>query len=317
MATLTNEQLLQKATLTTGDFGGAGEAPLSVEQVKEFIKLLAAPQTILSDVRRVTANAAKWQESIIDFGGRITKPGVEATRLEAGERAKPTTGNVEISTVLLRAEVPISDEVLEDNVAESGFANDLEQLIANQFGFDVEELMVQGDTASGDPYLAQLNGWLKQAQGAAGHVINAESLGEEYQTVFRKLLTAMPNRFKNNLTTDGRFYVPVILEELYRDILSSRGTPLGDVMLTGTGELRYQGVQIKGAATIPVSGSNTSSVLLTNRNNLYAGFRRSMTLETWRDPREGATSFIVTARVDAKIAVPAATCIATNVSVAT
>jgi hypothetical protein len=40
-----------------------------------------------------------------------------------------------------------------------------------------------------------------------------------------------------------------------------------------------------------------------------------MTLETFRDPREGATSFIVTARVDAKIAVPDATAIATSVNV--
>lgn len=317
MATLSNEELLRKATLTTTDFGGAGEAPLSVEQVKEFIKLFSAPQVFLSDVRRVTSNAAKWQESIVDFGGRITKPGVEATRLEAAERAKPTTGNVEISTVLLRAEVPISDEVLEDNVAQQGFANDLEALIADQFGFDIEELLVQGDTGSGDAYLAQLNGWLKQAQGAAGHVTDATTLGADYQTIFRKLLNSLPNRFKRQLTTDFRFYVPVILEELYRDILASRGTPLGDLTLTGVGELRYQGILIKGAPVMPVTAGtpDTCQILLANRNNLYAGFRRSMTLETWRDPREGATSFVVTARVDAKIAVPAATAIATNVNV--
>lgn len=311
-----NEELLRKANLTTTDFGGAGEAPLSVEQVNEFIRLLAADQVFLGDVRRVTANAAKWQESIVDFGGRITKPGVEATRLGSTDRVKPSTGSVEISTVLLRAEVPVSDEALEDNVAQAGFANDLEVLIADQFGFDVEDLMVNGDLASSDTYLAQIDGWIKQAQGASGHVFNANTTGQDYQTIFKKLLQSLPNRFKRN-RQDWRYYVPVVLEEQYRDILSSRGTALGDLTLTGQNELRYQGILIKGAPSLAVtSGSpDTSSILLANRNNLYAGFRRAITMETFRDPREGATSFIVTARVDAKIAVPAATAIATNVDV--
>jgi HK97 family phage major capsid protein len=222
-----NAELLQKATLTTTDFGGAGEAPLSIAQVREFIKLLSAKQVFLPDVRRVTSTANKWQESIVDFGGRITKPGVEAERLASGERVKPTTGSVEISTVLLRAEVPVSDESLEDNVAESGFANDLEMMIADQFGSDVEELMLQGDTASGDAYLKQLDGWIKQAQGAKGHVLAASSLGKDYQSIFKKLLQSVPIRHQRNLVQDGRYYVPVTLEQEYRDILSSRGTPLG------------------------------------------------------------------------------------------
>lgn len=312
---ISNEELLQKATLTTSDFGGATEAPLSVEQVQEFITLMAAQQVFLPDVRRVTANAAKWEESIVDFGGRITKGGTEATRLDAGDRVKPSTGNVTISTVLLRAEVPVSDEALEDNVAQSGFANDLERLIADQFGYDVEDLLVNGDTGHASDTFLQLNdGWLKQAQGASGNTVDASGDGQDYQTIFKKLLQSVPNRHKRGLTTDGRFYVPTILEEQYRDILAARGTPLGDLTLTGTSELRYQGILIKGAPVIDIT-NDTTNVLLANRNNLYAGFRRSMTLETFRDPREGATSFVVTARVDSEIAVPEATAIATNVDV--
>lgn len=315
---ISNEELLRKATLTTSDFGGAGEAPLSVEQVRQFLKLLAANQVFLPDVRTVTANAAKWEESIVDFGGRITRGGTEFTRLTEENRVKPTTGNVEISTVLLRAEVPVSDEVMEDNVEEEGFANTLEVMIADQFGFDVEELMVAGDTESADAYLKLLDGWLKQAQGAGGHVVNAEADGQDYQTVFRKLLTSIPNRFKRGIHGgDWRFYVPVVLEELYRDILANRGTPLGDLRLEGNGDISYQGIILKGAASIPVTAGSPdkSSVLLANRQNLYAGWRRRMTIETFRDPREGGTSFVVTARVDAEIAVTEATAIATNVNV--
>lgn len=309
---ISNKELLQKATLTTGDFGGATEAPLSVEQVKEFIKLMSAEQTFLPNVRQVTANAAKWEESIVDFGSRITHGGTEATRLEEKDRSKPTTGNVTISTVLLRAEVPVSDETLEDNVAEEGFANDLELLIADRFGYDVEELLVNGDTESSDNYLKLLDGWLKQAVDS-GHVVDASADGQDYQTIFKKLLQSIPNRHKRRLQQEARFWVPVTVEEEYRDQLADRGTALGDFNLTRSGDLTYQGIKIQGAPVIPIDKNDKCSVLLAHDKNLYAGFRRRMTMETFRDPREGATSFVVTARVDAEIAVPDAVAIATEV----
>lgn len=327
---LSTEELLQKAVLSvgdgvgSGDFGGTGQAPLSVEQVTQFIELMSAQQVMLSDVRTVTSSAAKWQESIINFATRITRPGVEATRLDTTKRAKPSTGSVEISTVLLRAEVPVSDEVFEDNVAGQNLTQSLERTITDRFGFDIEDLFVNGDTgfsagsSDDQAYYQQLNGWLHQAKVATGNnAFDATTFGQDYQEIFRKATQSMPRRFLRNLTTDGRFYISTRVEQKYRDILSSRGTPLGDLMLTGKNELRYQGVLILGVpsfdAGVDIVGATKGNVLLTNHNNLYAGFHRTMKFETWRDPREGATSFIVTARVDAKIAVPSATVLAYNV----
>lgn len=316
------DELLEKATLTTADFSptNATAAPLSVEQATSFISLFAASQAFLPDVRTVMSNSSKWSEALLDFGGRITKPGVEATRLVNADRVKPTTGVIDISTVLLRAEVPVSDEAMEDNIARQGFANDLETLIADQFGFDIEELMVNGDTAvvGTDPFLGLLDGWLKQAQGTAGNVLDAGgSSRDDYQTIFATLLGSIPNRFKRNLAGDWRFYVPVVLEELYRDKLAARNTSLGDISLTNAGAITYQGIPLKTAASLGVDETaNTSTILLANRNNLIAGYRRNITIESFRDPREGSTSFIVTARVDAKIGLPQATAVATDVGVA-
>jgi HK97 family phage major capsid protein len=319
---LSTEELLRKAILTettaggaeTIGIGGSGQAPLSVEQVTQFIELMSAQQVMLSDVRTVTSNAAKWQESILNFADRIARPGVEATRLASGDRVKPSTGVVEISTVLLRGEVPVSDEVLEDNVAGQGLVQSLERTISDRFGFDIEDLFVNGDTSNGgDSYLAQIDGWLKQAQ-TSGNSVDGSTYGQDYQEIFRVLLNDMPLRFLRNLETDGRFYIPKRTEQKYRDILSSRGTPLGDIMLTGKNDLTYQGIKIVGVPSFGVT-ANKSSILLTNKNNLYAGFHRAMKFETWRDPREGATSFIVTARVDAEVAVPEATVIAHDVDV--
>jgi hypothetical protein len=319
-----NAELLRKAVTTTADFGGAGEAPLSIQQADRFIVLLSTDQVMLNEVRRVSSNAAKWNESILDFSSRIARPGVEATRLDAADRTKPATGMVEISTTLLRAEVPVSDEVMEDIAARANFREDLTQVIGSRFGFDVEDLMLNGDVGSADPFLALFDGWLVQA-GTAGagagntstHVYDATADGQDYQAIFRTLLLMLPDRFKRGLETDFRYYVPKRLEEKWRDILSSRGTALGDIMLTGRNELRYQGILIKGVPSMGITTGtpDKSSILLTHRMNLYAGFRRDFTFESFRDPREGATSFIVTARVDSKVAIRDAMAVAQNVDV--
>lgn len=323
---MSNAELLRKAagsggdgSIITDDFAptNSGAAALSIEQATDFISLLAANQVFLPDVRTVLSNSSKWQEALLDFGGRITKPGVQSTRLAKEDREIPETRQVEISTVLLRAEAPVSDEVMEDNIAHANFGNELEALIADQVGFDIEELLVNGDTDSLDDYLAQLDGWLTKARGADGHVTDASGLDDpaDFQQLFLDLLVSIPNRAKRNLQTNYRYYVPVILEQLYRDRLTSRNTSLGDISLTQNNSIAYQGIPIIGAPSIPVANDNTTSILLASKNNLYAGFRRNITIESFRDPREGVTSFVATARVDAQIGVVDFTAIADNVDV--
>lgn len=324
---LSNAELLAKVAtgLQLADFGGTN-APLTVEQVQQFLRLAMTPQVMLPEVRTVMSNSNKWEESKLDFGTRIMKPGNEGERLDTGDRVKPTTGFVTISTVLIRAEVPVTDEVMEDQVERAGFADTLITMIAEGCGRDIEELMIKGDTDDSfvhhdelpGSYLRLCDGWLKRAGTIAsgGHVFDAVGLGQDYQEFFKQLLVVIPARFKGD-TANLRYWVPVPLVEKYRDMLAARGTPLGDLTLQGTSELRYQGILIKGVPNFPVlAGSpDTSFILLGHRLNFYAGYRRMIKMETFRDPREGMTSFCVTARVDAQLAVPEATAIAKNVSV--
>lgn len=321
---LSNAELLQKATMTTTDFGGAGEAPLTIQQVEEFLRLAIKPQIMLPDVRIVKSNAAKWQESKLDFSARILRPGTEAERLLFSDRIKPGTGIVEISTVLVRGEVPISDEVMEDNVERAGFGDTVMAMVAEGSGRDIEELFIGGDTdgsvntnAVGDAYLNLEDGWIKQAQtGTGANLYDAVLDGQDYQTIYKKLLNSLPDQYKRD-KANMRYYVPKRLEEKYRDLIAARGTPLGDIVLEGGKTLSYQEVEIRGVPMWPILAGtpDKSWILLSHRLNLYGGFRREIKLETFRDPREGATSFIVTARVDAKVAHPNATAIAKNVDV--
>lgn len=319
---LSTDELLRKAVLDTSDFGGTGgtnaggaadEAPLSVEQVSSFIELMQADQVMLRNVRTVMSSAASWQESIVDFADRIAKPGTQATRLSASDRSAPSTGQVEIQTVLLRAEVPVSDEVFEDNVAREGFRGSLERTIADRFGYDIEDLLVNGDVSHAtDTYLQQLDGWFKLAQ-ANGNDLDGSSYGQDYDEIFRVLLNTQPNRFLRNLSTQGAYFVPTRVEQKLRDIRAARGTALGDRLLQEGDSLRYQGIEIIGVPSIEIQSDGDTKIMLAHKQNLYAGYQRAMRFETFRDPREGAVSFVVTARVDAEVAVPNAVSIAYDV----
>jgi len=111
----------------------------------------------------------------------------------------------------------------------------------------------------------------------------------------------------------------VTLEQAWRDVLASRVGALGDLSLTQSNDLSYQGVKIVPApsfdAGITAGSPDTCTILLSSSQNLYAGYHRAMKFETFRDPREGATSFIITCRVDPKVAVINATVTATSVNV--
>jgi hypothetical protein len=148
---ISNQELLQKATLTTGDFGGATQAPLKIEAADQFITLMTVGQQILNDVQVVRHTASKWQQATIQFASRIMRPGIQATRLVDADRAKPSTGIIEMSTVLAKGEVVVADEVFEDNLEGDSFAGTLESLIADRAGADLEELALSGDTSLSGP----------------------------------------------------------------------------------------------------------------------------------------------------------------------
>lgn len=314
---ISNEELLRKATLDTTAFGGAGEAPLTVEQVQQFLRVAIAPQAMLPVVRTVMSNANLWEESKLIFGSRVLRPGTEGARLADADRVVPTTGVVTISTVLVRGEVPVTDEVFEDQVERAGFADTIQAMLAERVGLDIEDLLVNGDTDSTDAYLALTDGWFERADNATDNVqLNVSSDGQDYQAIFNKMVVNMPDEFKRD-KANMRFFCPVRLVERYIDILASRGTPLGDFMLEGTRTLKYQGIELLGVPILAITSGtpDTAEVLLTHRLNLYAGYRRMIKLETFRDPREGATSFVVTARPAAAIAHTPATVLAQAVNV--
>jgi hypothetical protein len=317
--TMTNEELLRKAgPLTSSDFtdndsGGA----LGVEQMAAFLQVLAADTTLLPVVKKITNRFSKWQESVIEFGSRILRQGTQGV---VGDTIKPDTRTINVSTEFLKAVVTISEEAFEDSAA-----TDLDPatsaLVIARAGYDAEDFMLNSsdgtdaDLNDGASVMELQSGWLQLIDNGPGFY-DATADGQDYQTILLQLLTSIDSKFKRN-KKNWRYSVPVLLEEKYRDILSARGTPLGDLRLEGNDAMRYQGVDIVGTPSLFVKAGSpdTSHIMLAPNDDLYAAFQRRLSLKTETVIREGQTYYVLTMRGAPAIGVPEACAAAENVNV--
>lgn len=317
-------QWLEKATFSTTDLsGGSNGGLLSPDQAREFLRVALMESVLLRDLNIVTSNATKFEIPRINFSARILKKGTEATRLVDGKRVKPATGLVTLSTNLYKGEVPVSDEMFEDNIEKEGLADTIATQIAEAVGRDIEEFIIKGDTAR-DPAGADVaqadsedfdlfDGMIKQMQ---TNLVTAQKLdlstAPSYDDIFGLLLAALPSRYRRNYSA-LRFYVPTKHKDGYSQELGGRGTPLGDrVIIDGMqAGLAYRGIPVSEvplmSGTDTINGSAidyTKFIMLLHPMNFFLGFHRKVRMEKWRDPREGVTSFLPSVRFDGKFGDP-------------
>ncbi len=105
----------------------------------------------------------------IGFGSRILRPGVEGVSLKDSDRSAPSTSTITLNAKEVIAEVHITYDTLENNIEGGNLQNTIMQMIADRAALDIEELILNGDIASTDPYLALLDGLRKQA---TSHVVD-------------------------------------------------------------------------------------------------------------------------------------------------
>lgn len=321
---------LEKATWTTPDITApAGGGLLSPQQAREFLRVLIDESVLLKESNNQTSLSPKFEVPRISFGNRILRNGTEATRLTDANRTKPVTGLVTLSTNLFKGEVPVSDEMFEDNIERDALADTIMVMIAEAVGRDIEEYVIKSDTArtavDGADFgpISQFDGVIKQLQTnlPASQVVDAASFAS-YDQLFRNMVTKLPARYRRDMTA-LRLYVPVKHTDGYQAELAGRGTPLGDTNVIENLRLKlaFRGVPVvnvplmTGVSTVAGTAINYDNfAILTHPLNLYIGWHRRIRVERWRDPREGATSFLPSLRVDAKYADPDFAVLAKNVS---
>jgi hypothetical protein len=321
---------LEKATFTTPDITApAGGGLLSPQQAREFLRVLIDESVLIKEANNQTSLSPKFEVPRISFGNRILRPGTEGARLVDGQRVKPLTGLVTLSTHLFKGEVPISDELFEDNIERDALADTIMVMIAEAVGRDVEEYAIKNDVdrTSGDGAdfgpLSQFDGLVKQLQTGLPAAQRLDGSGlTSYDQLFRNMVSALPARYRRD-PTSLRLYVPVKHNDGYQSELAGRGTPLGDVNVVENLRLKlaFRGIPVvpiplmTGVSTIDGAEIDYDNfAILTHPLNLYIGWHRRIRVERWRDPRDGATSFLPTLRFDCKYADPSFGILASDVA---
>jgi len=286
------KEILEKTDIAVTNLSSNG-GYLNPEQSDRFIDLVLNQPTILREVRTVRMSSPVRLIEKVGFDSRILRAApASGTTLTAGERAAPTTSKVTLTTKELMAEVHLPYDVLEDNIEHSNFEETILRNMASRTATDLEELLITGDTASGDTYLATMDGLIKQA---TSHVVDvgggSSAMGK---AILKAGLLLMPDKYLRNRSA-FRFWVSPANELHYRDEVADRETTLGDNTLEGFRPTYAYGIPVVSAALMPAD-----KCILTHPQNIIWGVQRQISVETDRDIRARTYIIVLTLRVDMK-----------------
>ena len=310
MTYMSNRTILEKADLALADLT-AGGGILKPAQAQKFMRLLIKESVLMKLATVVPMQSPKQQISKIKFGSRILRPGAEATALVAGDRVKPDLSQVELDAQLFKAEVRLSDETLEDSIERGELRQTIMEMMAEAIARDMEEVIVNGDTASADTFLAVLDGVIKQA---TSNVVDAAGAPVS-KNLLRDMLKTLPSEHLRDKKA-MRFLTSVDADLDYRNSLAERATAVGDKFLEGDTPVLYSGVPVQPVPLFPENlgaGNDQTVVLLCNPKNIHVGIWRNIRIESARDISEGTLKIVATLRFDVKYAEEPGTAKAINV----
>lgn len=281
----TQRDIVAKADLTVKDLMSNG-GYLQQEQVDTFLRLVKDQPTILREARRVNMKSHTREVDKIGFTERLLRPApTEGTALANSARVKPTTGKVVLTTKKMMAEVHLTYETLEDNIEKGNLEQVIMQEMAKQVALDVEELILLGDTASSDSYLALQDGIIKQA---TDHIVTVT--GSMSKDIFSQGVKEMPSKYLRDSSL-MRWYVSPANETDYRDSLGNRETALGDTMIEG-----FRGVYHHGIPVAPTAMMPEENAILTRPDNVIWGVWRDIMVETDKDIRSQVYIIVLSLR---------------------
>lgn len=187
---MSNQELLEKVIRTT-EIGSAGGGLLNTDQSNRFIDYMFDATVLGKECRveRMRANERDFDK--VGVGQRIVRGATEA--VDTGQNAGVTFSKVTITTKKLRLDWELSTESLEDNIEGRDLEDHIARLMATQMGNDLEDLAINGDTASSDPLLKVFDGWYKLAL-AGAHVVDGGGTVLN-RLHFNKALKAMPRNY--------------------------------------------------------------------------------------------------------------------------
>lgn len=285
---MTEKQLIRKADNLAADLRANG-GMLNADQTTRFIKKLMSEPTIINVARTVTMKSDTLNINKVGIGERLLHAATPNTALGAGQRKKPTTSKVPLVCKEVIAEIRLDYETIEDNIEGEDFVTTVLDLVAQRAAVDLEELIIQGDTAVAgtDAYLGLFDGLVKRV---TSNVMDA-TLDPLNSRMCRDVIKMLDPKYRQRRSALRWLLTPDDAEDLIHTI-SQRQTNLGDAALTGDAALRLAGIGGTPAAMLP-----EKTMFLTDPKNLIVGIRRRITLESERLISERQLKFVLTSRV--------------------
>ena len=209
-----------------------------------------------------------------------------ATVVSMASPKRTLPGQVKLDAKLFKAEVRLSDGVLEDSIGRGELRQTMMAMIADAISRDMEEVLISGDTASVDPFLATMDGVLKQA---TSHVVDAAGAPRS-KDLLRAMLKSLP--------------AEVLRNKKALRYLTSEGSE-------GAAQA-YSGVPVQLIPLFPENREQTA-VLLCGPRDIHVGIWRQIRIESALDLSEGTLKIVATLRIDVKFARPTGVVKAINV----
>jgi len=241
-----------------------------------------------------------------------------------GSNAAVTFSKISLSTKKLRLNWELSTESLEDNIEGADLEDHIARLMATQAGNDLEDVVLNGNTAlTNDALYKSFDGVVKIAK-ANGHVV-AGAGANVSREIFNKALKAMPRKYKQR-RPDLRFLAGsnLIQDYLYstsqlgnygsanpQDIASSiirgneggLGGPAGYVAPFAFGIPIVEVPLLKETQTgsYATPTGDHGDVHLTFPNNVVIGIKRDVTVYRFFWPKKDSIEYTMYTRVGTQI----------------
>jgi len=307
---------------------------LNPEQSARFLDYMFDATVIGKVARTVRMKADTTEIDRMSVGEKLMKVAAEADNTATNSAV--TFSKISLTTKKLRLDWELSTESLEDNIEGPDLEDHIARLMATQAGNDIEDVILNGDSASSDALYQAFDGVVKKSK-AYGHVVDAGGSAVS-RDVFNKALKALPRKYKQR-RNDLRFLSGsnLIQDYLYstsnstnfanpQDIASSIirgnegafGGPAGFVAPFAFGIPIVEVPLLKETQTGTYSGASGShgDVHLTFPNNVVIGIKRDVTVYRFFWPRKDSIEYTMYTRVGTQIEQADAWVVVKNVKVA-
>lgn len=242
--TTRNEELLQKAVITTDDLASAGKLP--ADYANQFLDFVVDETALKGNARIVKIKGDSWEVHKLGVGSRNAVLATEGQ--DPGIRRGVTPSKVTLTHREIMIPFDLTDSFQEESIEGASVASTVAKLMARAFANDMEELLISGDLLgpaalqstllSGgsstlyvkDTYLGAFDGLLRKADSGNQYDAEGAAIGP---SVISGAIRAMPTKFRRN-RANLRTLVSPDLSQIMLERFSARGTPVGDAALKGT-----------------------------------------------------------------------------------